>query len=59
MNSVRIEEIREQVRKLEAEIMSLKALPAITKVVDEINELYEIKWALERQVLNHAGRGCK
>ena len=52
MNSAQIEDMRKQIRKIEADIMSLKVMPAIPKVIDEINELYEIKWALERQVLN-------
>ena len=52
MNSAQIEDMRKQIRKIEADIMSLKAMPAIPKVIDEINELYEDKWALERQVIS-------
>jgi hypothetical protein len=47
-----IDEIRKQIREIESEIMKLKELPAIPKVTDEIHELYEIKWSLERIALN-------
>jgi hypothetical protein len=47
-----IDEIRKQIREIESEIMKLKELPAIPKVTDEIHELYEIKWQLERSVLS-------
>lgn len=50
MNSAQIEEIRKQVRKLEAEIAELKSLPSIPRVITEIQALYEQKWALEREV---------
>lgn len=58
MNSV-IDDMRKQIRKIEADIISLKQIPAIPKVIDEINELYEIKWSLEREVLRLANTDAK
>lgn len=63
MSSAQIEDIRKQVRKLEAEIAELKSLPSIPRVITEIQALYDQKWALEREVRSlatvvHIGQVC-
>lgn len=58
MNFV-IDDMRQQIRKIEADIMSLKQMPAIPKVTKEIDELYAVKWSLEREVLRLANTDAK